>query len=149
MLDMKWVRENRPALEKMLSERRSKLDVAPIYTLGADRRKILAELEQLQAERNKSADQIGRVKAQKGDVATLLKDVETKKDRIKTPETKLAEIEPKLNDLLLRLNNIPDKSVPVGASAEQNKVIREVGKIETPKFSPKSHLEIGEALGIL
>jgi len=129
MLDMKWVRENRPALEKMLSDRRSKLDVAPLYTLDTDRRKILGELEQLQAERNKSADQIGRVKAQKGDVATLLKDVETKKDQIKTLEAKLAKIEPPLNDLLLRINNIPDKSVPVGASAEQNKVVREVGKV--------------------
>src|ERR1043166_356801 len=79
MLDIKWIRENRPALEKMLKDRRSKLEVAPLYTLDADRRKLLSELEQLQAERNKSADQIGRVKAQKGDVATLLKEVETKK----------------------------------------------------------------------
>src|SRR5450432_2927099 len=123
MLDMKWIRENRPALEKMLQSRRSKLDIAPIYTLDSDRRKYLAELELLQAERNKSADQIGRVKAQKGDVATLLKEVETKKGEIKALEAKLAEIEPKLNDLLLRINNIPDASTPVGASAADNKVM--------------------------
>ena len=64
MLEIKWIRENRPALEKMLSDRRSKLDIRPLYTLDAERRKYLAELEKLQAERNKSADQIGRVKAQ-------------------------------------------------------------------------------------
>jgi seryl-tRNA synthetase len=98
MLDMKWIRENRKALEKMLADRRSKLDVAPLYTLDSERRKILTDLERLQAERNKSADQIGRAKAQKGDVATLLKDVETKKGEIKSLEGKLASIEPKLND---------------------------------------------------
>src|SRR5437016_11951165 len=149
MLDMKWIRENRKALEKMLADRRSKLDIGPLYTLDADRRKILTDLERLQAERNKSADEIGRAKAQKGDVATLLKDVETKKGEMKSLEAKLADIEPKLNDLLLRINNIPDSSVPVGASAADNKVIREVGKPTTLNFPPKSHLEIGEKLGIL
>src|SRR5882672_6405658 len=149
MLDMKWIRENRPALEKMLASRRSKLDIGPLYTLDAERRKILTDLERLQAERNKSSDQIGRAKAQKGDVATLLKDVETKKGEIKSLEAKLGDIEPKYNDLLLRINNIPDPSVPVGASADDNKVVREVGKISKPAFKPKSHLETGEALGIL
>jgi seryl-tRNA synthetase len=149
MLDMKWIRENRPALEKMLAARRSKLDIAPLYSLDAERRKLLSELEKLQAERNKSADQIGRVKAQKGDVAALLKDVETKKGEMKSLEAKLAETEPKLTDLLLRINNIPDASVPVGATADDNKVLREVGKAPAFASKPKSHLEIGEALGIL
>jgi len=149
MLDIKWIRDNRSALEKMLASRRSKLDIVPLYTLDAERRKLLAELERLQAERNKSADQIGKAKAQKGDIATLLKEVETKKGEMKALESKLAEIEPKLNDLLLRINNVPDASVPAGASADDNKVLREVGKIPSYAFKPRSHLEIGEALGIL
>src|SRR5258706_3042856 len=149
MLDIKWIRENQKALEKMLTDRRSKLDIGPLYTLDAERRKILTELERIQADRNKSADQIGRAKAQKGDVSTLLKTVETKKGEMKSLEAKLGDIEPKLKDILLRINNIPDPSVPVGASADDNKVIREVGKIAKPAFKPKSHLETGEALGIL
>lgn len=149
MLDIKWIRENRAALEQMLVSRRSKLDVTPIYSLDADRRKILADLERLQAERNKSADQIGRVKAQKGDVAPLLKEVENKKGEIKALEAKLAEVEPQLNDILLRLPNLPDASVPVGTSSKDNKVLREVGKKTELGFAPKSHLELGEGLGIL
>src|SRR5439155_11208522 len=129
MLDIQWIRENRPALEKMLGDRRSKLDVGPLYALDAERRKCLAALEKIQAERNKSADQIGRLKAQKGDVATQLKEVETKKGEMKALETKLAEMEPRLNDLLLRINNIPDPSVPIGAGPADNKIIREVGKV--------------------
>jgi len=45
MLDVKWIRDNRLALEEMLKNRRSKLDVGPVYELDAARRKILAELE--------------------------------------------------------------------------------------------------------
>ncbi len=149
MLDIKWIRENPEALRQMLVHRRSKLDVAPLFTLDVERRRLLAELERLQAERNKSADQIGRVKAQKGDVAPLLREVENKKGEIKNLEAKLLEIEPKLKDLLLRINNLPDASVPIGASAADNKVIREVGNVVPLSFPAKSHLEIGEALGIL
>jgi len=150
MLDMKWVRENRAEIEKMLRDRRSKLDIAPLYDWDAERRKMLSELERLQAERNKSADQVGRVKAQKGDIATLLQGMESGKMKIKELETKLADVEPKLNDLLLRLNNIPDASVPQGGSAADNKEMRRVGVIpHNSLFAPKSHLEIGEALGIL
>src|ERR1039458_7001583 len=116
MLDIKWVRDNPEALKAMLASRRSKLDVAPVYEQDAQRRKILSELELLQAQRNKSADQIGKLKSQKQDAAAALKEVEGIRGKIKDLETKLAEIEPKLNDLLLRINNIPDKSVPIGAS---------------------------------
>jgi len=149
MLDSKWIRDNRPALEQMLANRRTKMDVGPIYELDAQRRKILGELEQLQAQRNKAAEQIGRIKAQKGDVAEAMKAVESVKGKIKDLEAQLAETEPKLNDLLLRIPNVPDISVPAGMSAEDNKVLREVGNVPSYPFAPKSHLELGEALGIL
>src|SRR5437016_9404509 len=133
MLDMKWVRENRPALEKMLADRRSKLEIAPLYDMDAERRKILTDLERLQAEHNVKSKAIGNQRSGE-DPGKRLKGaavdtVADEKGKIKALEAKLGDIEPKLNDLLLRLNNIPDPSVPVGASAEENKVIREVGKI--------------------
>src|ERR1051325_3252435 len=146
MLDIKWIRENRPALEQMLKNRRSKLDISPLYDMDARRRKCLVDLEQLQAQRNKTADQIGRLKAQKQDATAVLQEVDGFKGKIKDLEAKLADIEPKLNDLLLRINNVPDPSVPIGASADDNKVIREVGNVTPFSFAPKSHAELGEAL---
>ncbi len=149
MLDLKWIRENRSALEQMLFSRRSKLDVGPLYDLDGQRRKILTELEQLQAQRNKAADQIGKLKAQKADTSAAIKEVEGLKGKAKDLETQLAEVEPKVNDFLLRINNVPDASVPIGASAADNKVLREVGKPSTFSFKAKSHLELGESLGII
>jgi seryl-tRNA synthetase len=149
MLDLKWVRDNRPALEEMLKNRRSKLQLDSLYELDTERRALLTKLEKLQAERNKSAEQIGRAKAQKGDIAPLLKEVENKKEEMKGLEARLAEVEPALQDILLRINNIPDASVPVGASAADNKEMRVVGKIPDLGFPPRSHLELGEFLEIL
>ena len=149
MLDIKWIRENPEALKTMLVNRRSRLDVSPLIALDADRRKILTELEQLQALRNKSAEQIGKLKAQKQDATAALKDVEGFKGKIKDFETKLTEIEPKLNDLMLRINNIPDASVPVGASAADNKVMREVGKVAALPFAAKTHLGAWRVAGDL
>jgi seryl-tRNA synthetase len=149
MLDMKWIRENPEALKTMLANRRSKFDVSPVLELDVQRRKLLSELEVLQAQRNKSADQIGKLKAQKQDATAALKEVDGFKGKIKDLEARLAEFEPKLNDLLLSIPNSPDASVPVGTTAADNKVLREVGKVVPPAFAAKSHLDIGEALGIL
>ena len=150
MLDVKWIRENRLALEKMLANRRSKLDVSPIFQLDIERREVLSELERLQAARNKASADIGRLKSQKKEPAPeLLKTLEVTKGQTKELEARLAAVESKLNDLLLRINNIPDPSVPVGVTAADNKVMREVGKVTPLPFAAKSHLELGEALGIL
>jgi len=149
MLDVKWIRDNQSALETMLANRRTKFDLKPVFELDAARRKILLELEQLQAQRNKAAEAIGKIKAQKGDATQALKDVESFKGRIKELEAQLLEVEPTLNDLLLRLPNVPDASVPVGTSAADNKVMREVGNVVPLTFPAKSHLELGEKLGLL
>ena len=154
MLDMKWIRNNPEALKTMLADRRSKLQVEMVYQLDLDRREKLMELEALQGQRNKASAEIGKLKSQKKPeneplIADQMRLVESAKSRVHGLEEQLAEIEPKLNDLLLRINNIPDASVPVGASAADNKVMREVGKPGVYVFAPKSHLEIGEALGIV
>src|SRR4051812_7366912 len=108
MLDTKWIREHPEELKKMLVSRKSKLPIDEFFTLDNQRRTILTELEKLQAERNKAADQIGRIKAQKGDVSAALKEVESSKTKIKELETQLAEVDPKFQDFLLRINNVPD-----------------------------------------
>jgi seryl-tRNA synthetase len=149
MLDVKWIREHPEDLKKMLANRKSKLPIDDFYKLDTERRKILTDLERLQAERNKAAEKIGRLKAQKADVVAALKEVETDKAKIKELETKLAEVDPKYTDFLLRINNVPDPSVPVGMSEADNKLMREVGKKPALSFAPKNHQELGEALGIL
>jgi len=123
------------------------LDIAPLYDMDAQRRKTLAELEGLQAERNKSADAIGRLKAQKGDVAAALKDVESAKTLIKSAGNAACRDGAQAQIWCWRINNLPDPSVPVGASRSRHKVMRETGR--NPFGLPLKSSGLGRSLGIL
>jgi seryl-tRNA synthetase len=69
--------------------------------------------------------------------------------RIKTIEKLLTETEDIIQEILIRLPNIPHASVPVGKSEEDNPVNRIVGTPRVFEFTPKAHWTIGEELKIL
>jgi seryl-tRNA synthetase len=50
---------------------------------------------------------------------------------------------------MLQMPNIPQASVPVGASSEENKAIRFWGDVKKFDFEPLPHWDIGEKLGII
>jgi seryl-tRNA synthetase len=54
-----------------------------------------------------------------------------------------------LRDILAGIPNMPDASVPIGHSADQNVEVRRWGAQPTFDFAPKPHWELGEQLGML
>jgi seryl-tRNA synthetase len=64
-------------------------------------------------------------------------------------ELRLEENQKNLNDLLSRIPNLIDESVPEGKDETGNKEIKVWGKKPEFKFKPKEHFELGEALGML
>ena len=73
-------------------------------------------------------------------------------DRITALDAEINEVETRLNDLMLRVPNIPDPSVPIGKDDTENIVTRVVGEPKTAKdfgFEPKPHWDLGTALGII
>jgi seryl-tRNA synthetase len=54
-----------------------------------------------------------------------------------------------LDDLLLRVPNLFHESVPIGESEADNVVIREWGSKPDLGFTPRTHYDLGEALGIM
>ena len=68
---------------------------------------------------------------------------------IKKLEKSLAESEEKVQEILIRLPNIPDSSVPMGKSEADNQLLRQVGTPIKFGFTPKAHWTIGEDLKIL
>jgi seryl-tRNA synthetase len=69
--------------------------------------------------------------------------------KLKALEGEIEKHEPWVRDFLLNLPNMPDASVPVGASAEDNPVVALWGKPPNFNFEPRPHWEVGERLGIL
>ena len=70
-------------------------------------------------------------------------------DRISSLDKEVAEVEAELNSLVAALPNIPDERTPIGASEEENVVLRTVGQLPEFDFEPKAHWDLGPALGIL
>ncbi|MGZ6097323.1 MAG: serine--tRNA ligase, partial [Myxococcaceae bacterium] len=150
MLDPKYVAQNFDAVVERLSARGGNLDLGSFRTLVAERRTLYMSLESLQARRNAANEEMKRAAKEDPPALERLRgDLRTLSQEIKDQEKQLAAVEERLSAVLLTLPNIPDPSVPVGASAENNVVVRTWGEPPRLPFTPKQHFEIGEALGLL
>jgi seryl-tRNA synthetase len=149
MLDPHLFRSNLDFVINGLSKRGYKLDAETITELEAKRKQLQVTTQELQQERNARSKEIGKVKAQGGDVESLMKQVGDLGDRLKASETELEQIQEELNFILMSTPNIPHESVPEGESEVDNKEIRKWGEPRKFDFDPKDHVDLGEALGLI
>jgi len=70
-------------------------------------------------------------------------------DESKTAMAEAEAVKRQLDDLLLRVPNLFDETVPVGASEADNVVVREWGSKPDLGFPPRTHYDLGESLGIM
>ncbi len=149
MFDLKLIREQPDRVRESL--RRRGQDVAAIdQILAADeeRRKSLADLEALRAQRNTASKEIGRMKddATREARKAQVREVNT---RIETLEKTVNDVEARLDALLAEMPNMPDADVPFGKDDSENVVIRTVGEPRQFDFEPVPHWDLGPALGII
>ena len=69
--------------------------------------------------------------------------------KIKEQDEELKQLDEKLQSLLMTVPNLPHSSTPIGASENDNVVVRTWGDPAQPGFTARPHWEIGESLGIL
>ncbi len=115
MLDLRLIRKDPDLVRKSLRNRGE--DTAPldeVLTLDEEHRKLLAEVEELRAQRNKASQEIAAYKRQGQDPGELMEQMREVSDRIKELEGEIRELSDRINGLLLRMPNIPHSSVPIG-----------------------------------
>ena len=150
MLDIKRIRKNPEALVAAMKARRNKgADVSGLLELDEKRRSLIVEVEALKAKRNEDSAKVPQLKKQGLDASELLAEMKLVADKIKELDAELSEIDAQLDDMLMKIPNIPHESVPDGADDRDNAEIRRYGKPTEFSFEPKAHWDIGEALGIL
>ena len=150
MLDIKRIRKNPEALVAAMKARRNKgADVSGLLELDEKRRSLIVEVEALKAKRNEDSAKVPQLKKQGLDASELLAEMKLVADKIKELDAELSEIDAQLDDMLMKIPNIPHESVPDGADDKDNAEIRRYGKPNEFSFEPKAHWDIGEALGIL
>jgi len=151
MLDIRKIREN-PDLFRERLGRRNGADaelITQVLQLDEKRRKLLQESEALKSERNKASKEIGALKAKGGDVAAKSAEMKAVGEQISSLDRELGVLEGEQADLLLRIPNVPQDSVPVGKTAAENRIERTIGEPAKFDFQPKPHWEIASQLGLL
>lgn len=154
MLDLAFVRANLPLVGEKLRGRGTDPDFVRDFAdnfarLDTERRSAITEAETLQAQRNALSQEFGRLKRTGADTAAISTQSADLKSRTDSLEASAAEADNRLRILLEALPNLPQDSVPVGASEHDNVCEKTVGEIPTFDFTPRPHWEIGEDLGIL
>ncbi len=112
-----------------------------ILALDETARQARTEVEQLRAEQNRISkgkvadpEQIGKLRAMKA--------------TIQEKERELNALEQQIEELLLYVPNPAHPGVPVGADETGNQVVRLEGEPRPFSFQPRTHLELGETLGL-
>ncbi len=158
MLDLRYVVENREAVLAMLASRGQSLEQLQSFpglsgidpwTLDAERRALIQEVEQLRHRQRTAGEEIARRGKAKEDASELKAEMKGVAERIKQGELRLEEVKAAIEAFLLVVPNLPDQSVPVGRDESANVELRRVGTPPSFDFTPKSHWDLGPELGIL
>jgi seryl-tRNA synthetase len=161
MLDLNFVRDNLTLVEEKLRQRG--LDPAevlgPFKTLDEERRHNITTLENAKQKRNELSREIGALKqAEKAgglspekqkELFELTGEVAHNKSIIEQFEQRVKQDVEKFLPILKGIPNLPNESVPVGKTADDNVEVRRGGKPPKFDFTPKPHWELGEQLGVL
>ena len=146
MLNIQFIRQNPDILREALTRRNDNAPLDEILRLDSEHRTLLQEIEGLRARRNKVSKELGRMKEKPPELIADMRQVGESIKSLEHQETSLSE---RLNDMLLRIPNIPLPSVPLGKGEGDNIMIRSWGEPRRFDFNPKPHWELGEALGII
>ena len=150
MLDIKLVRSNPDLVRQALRKRgHSEAVLEELLSVDANRRRIIAEVEELKRRRNEASMEIARLKKEKKDADGLILEMRQEGDRISELDKELASIEEKQRALLLGIANMPHESVPEGLSDKENLEMRKFGIPRQFSFEPKAHWDLGTGLDIL
>ena len=147
MLSRQFIREHPDEVREAARKKRVDLPLDRLLALDARVEDLKRELQGRREESNRVSKSTG--KAAPGERATLVERGRVLREEIRVLEDDLRALEAELHDLLLRVPNIPDPSVPEGADESANLPVTYWG--EPPRFEvpPRDHVALMERLGML
>ncbi|AWY20796.1 serine--tRNA ligase [Moraxella bovis] len=149
MLDPKLLRSDLENLKAKLATRGYELDIAFWQDLENKRKSLQVETENLQAQKNGGAKEIGLLKKNGQNTDDLMAQMAKVSDEMKRCEDDLRELLALIESESLKIPNLPDESVPVGEDENDNVEIRRFGVPRAFDFETKDHTDLGEGLGLL
>lgn len=148
MIDLKDLRENPEKYRRGAQLKNVSVDIDAILAKEQERISTQQEFERLRSEQKTVSEGIGKLKDAEERKAAVARAGDLK-GRVKEAEERARNAESAVQQLVLRVPQPPDADVPVGKDASDNQVMYKWGEPRQFPFKPRSHLELGERLGLL
>ncbi len=142
MLDIKFIRENKELIKEAAQKKKVNFDVDELLKIDDERREALASFESLRTEQNKLSDEIAKSSPESR--SSMVENLKPLKEKVSIAEDKVREITKTWQKLMLEVPNVPDMSVPVGESEEDNVESKVWGERPVFSFAPKDHVTLME-----
>src|SRR3990167_4150531 len=136
MLDIKFIRENAELVREGAKKKHIDFDLDALLAEDDKRLAVQRNVEEKRAYQNKVSDEIGLTTDQEKRRTLIGQMTETKRD-LALLEAEQKEIMYRWRDLMVRVPNIPDMSVPEGEGDAHNVEVRNWGEIPQFNFKPK------------
>jgi seryl-tRNA synthetase len=145
MLDARFIAENPDIVKRSLKNRCDDEGLVDQFLeLDERRKKLIKDVEDLKCQKNESSKKIGALIKKKADVASAKAEVSALSKKIEGLDKKLNKVMDEYSFVLDRIPNITNETVPVGASPEDNRLVKEAVEIPEFSFTLRDHIELGQ-----
>jgi len=154
MIDIKIIRDNpelvKENIKKKFQDEKVKL-VDEVISIDEKWRKLKYEEDNLRSERNQVSKEISEAKKKKDEKKAnqFLKRAKEIPYKIVEIEEKRKKLEEDIKIIMYKIPNIIHPSVPLGKDSSENVELKKIGVPKKFDFKVKSHVELGEKLGML
>lgn len=151
MLDIKFVRTNPDAVKENIKKKfqEEKLPlVDEVIDLDEKFRALKTKGDDLRASRNKKSKEIGKFMAQgnKDQAEKVKAEVKAVNEELESDQEKTREYEDRIREIMMRLPQMIDPSVPIGKDDTENVEIERFGDPVVPDYEVPYHVDIMETL---
>jgi seryl-tRNA synthetase len=141
MLDIKFIRENKELIALAAKKKNINFVVDELITIDDKRRALMIAVEKRRAEQNSASEKIMKASSSE-EKQKLIDEMKVVKSDLEKDEENLKEVMKDWQNLMLRVPNIPDISVPDGESDANNMEVKAWGEKTKFDFEPKDHVEL-------
>lgn len=152
MLDLKKIRTNPDGVKEAMKIRGEAFDISlidKVLELDEKKRKLITEVELMKSRRNNDSQEIAKFKKKGENADILIAEMKELSDKIKEYDLIVTASDVKIEELMLTIPNIPNPTVPVGKTDEDNIELKKWGTPRVFDFEVKAHWDIGVNLDIL
>lgn len=148
MLDIKLMRKEPERVAQAVGRRGKEIDMQPFLTADEKHREIIAQIEELQSQRNAKSKEVGQRKRNGESADDLMAEVSAINEKIKVLDESKDALEKEVRDFVVSIPNMPADDIPDGGE-DDYRVERIWGEPRKFDFEPKAHWDLGVDLDIL